>query len=103
MRNYLKTLQNYYVNMYIVYCDNMRNITSCDPGKGIIRYRVALFLFALFHNISQYISKYFEINACRNLSKDCNSFKRFRVNRNSFKRFWYAISFERFHIFILLM
>src|SRR5260363_127096 len=62
MRNHLKTLQNYnYVNMYIVYCDNMRNITSCDPRKGIIRYRVALFLFALFRNISQYISKYFKI------------------------------------------
>ena len=58
MRNYLKMLQNYnYVNMYIVYCDNMQNITSCDPRERIIRYRVALFLFALFHNILQYISK----------------------------------------------
>src|SRR5260363_120721 len=57
MRNHLKMLQNYYVNMYIVYCNNMRNITSCNPGKGIIRYRVALFLFVLFCNISQYISK----------------------------------------------
>ena len=62
MRNHLKMLQNYdYVNMYIIYCNNMQNITSCDPEKGIIRYRVALFLFALFCNISQYISKYFEI------------------------------------------
>src|SRR5260363_398575 len=61
------------VIMYIVYCDNMQNITSCNPREGIIRYRVALFLFALFRNISQYISKYFEI------------------------------FFERFCIFILLM
>src|SRR5260363_144162 len=83
MRNHLKMLQNYdYMNMYIIYCDNIQNITFCDPRKGIIRYRVALFLFVLFRNISQYISKYFKIY---------------------FEIFWYAISFKRFHIFILLM
>src|SRR5260364_85328 len=74
MRNHLKMLQNYdYVNMYIVYCDNMRNITSCDPEKGIIRYRVALFLFALFCNISQYILKEMHAEIFRKiaiLSKD---------------------------------
>src|SRR5260364_157191 len=105
MRNHLKTLQNYnYVNMYIVYCDNMRNITTCDPRKGIIRYRVALFLFALFRNILQYISKYFEIYF-EIFQKKCmpKSFERFRINRNSFEIFQYAISFKRFHIFILLM
>src|SRR5260364_17523 len=73
MRNHLKTLQNYYVNMYIIYCDNMRDIISCDPKKGIIRYRVALFLFALFRNISQYISKEMHTEIFRKiaiLSKD---------------------------------
>src|SRR5260363_233548 len=99
MRSYLKMLQNYdYVNMYIVYCNNMRNITfcitSCDPRKGIIRYRVALFLFVLFRNISQYISKYFEIyfeifrKKCMPKSlKDCDFVEKFCINRNSFERF----------------
>src|SRR5260364_205201 len=78
-----KKLQNHdYVNMYIIYCDNMQNITSCDPGEGIIRYRVALFLFALFRNISQYISKYFEIYF-EIFRKKCipKSFKRLRFFR----------------------
>src|SRR5260364_168222 len=65
--------------MYIVYCNNMQNITSCSPGKGIIRYRVALFLFALFRNISQYILKYFKIYF-KIFQKKCmpKSFKKLR-------------------------
>src|SRR5260364_424168 len=102
MRNHLKTLQNYnYVNMYIVYCDNMRNITSCDPRKGIIRYGVALFLFALFRNISQYISKYFKI-FFEIFRKKCipKSFERLRFfrkisHRSQFFRKIFACNFFR--------
>src|SRR5260363_1763 len=126
----IKNLQKHdYVNMYIVYllflknfeilrniakyCDNMQKITSCNP-EGIIRYKLGtglhcfyLSYFAIFHNtfqnISKFLSKSFERNVYRNLLKDCDSFERFRIDRNSFKRFRHAISFERFRIFILLM
>ena len=69
-------------------------------------------IFAILRNIFCIISQYFAIYSeifqkkyCiyRNLSKDCGSFERFHVDRNSFERFRYAISFKRFRIFILLM
>src|SRR5260363_181544 len=105
MRKPVKTIKNLqkrvYVNMYIVYllflknfkilrniakyCDNMQKITSCNP-EGIIRYKlgtgVALFLFVLFRNISQYILKYFEISF-KIFRKKCipKSFERLRFFR----------------------
>src|SRR5260364_88644 len=123
----IKNLQNRdYVNMYIVYLlflknfEILRNIAiickKLPPAtpEGIIRYKLDTGLhcfylpyFAIFRNtfrnISKFLLKSFERNAYRNLSKDCDSFERFRVNRNSFERFRHAISFKRFRIFILLM
>src|SRR5260364_206936 len=133
MRKPVKTIKNLqkrdYVNMYIVYlffkkilkfCKILRNIVIiCKKlpfvtPEGIIRYKLGtgLHCFYLsyftifrntFRNISKFLSKSFERNAYRNLLKDCDSFERFHVNRNSFKRFRHAISFERFRIFILLI
>src|SRR5260363_53674 len=102
MRNNAKTCENDqnlqkcdYVNMYIVYlffkkilkfCEILRNnaiickILPPATPKGIIRYGVALFLFALFHNISQYISKYFEISF--EIFRNNFDFEIFRNNQN---------------------
>src|SRR5260363_94874 len=91
----------------------MQKITSCNP-EGIIRYKLGTGLhcfylpyFAIFRNtfrnISKFLSKSFKRNAYQNLSKDCDFFERFCINRSSFKRFRHAISFKRFCIFILLM
>src|SRR5260364_12065 len=123
----IKNLQNRdYVNMYIVYLlflknfEILRNIAiickKLPPAtpEGIIRYKLDtgmhcfyLSYFAIFRNIFRNILKFFlksfKRNAYRNLSKDCDSFERFRINCNSFERFQHAISFERFRIFILLI
>src|SRR5260364_488953 len=123
MRKPVKTIKNLqkrdYVNMYIVYLlflknfEILRNIAiickklpSATP-EGIIRYKLGtglhcfyLSYFAIFRNtfrnILKFLSKSFERNVYRNLSKDCDSFERFRVDCNSFKRFRHAISFKRF-------
>src|SRR5260364_138771 len=92
----------------------MYKILPPATPERIIRYGVALFLFALFRNISQYISKYFEISfeifrnnfdfeIFRNILKYFEIIEIFCVDRNTFERFQHAISFERFRIFILLM
>src|SRR5260364_54915 len=114
MRKPVKTTKNLqkrdYVNMYIVYLlflknfEILRNIAiickKLPPAtpEGIIRYKLGTGLhcfylpyFAIFcntfQNISKFLSKSFERNAYRNLSKDCDSFERFHVDRNSFERF----------------
>src|SRR6185312_14652233 len=81
------------------YFEILRNIAKYCENIQILNSGLHFFIWP----ISQFISKYFERNACRNLSKDCGSFERFRVDRNSFERFRSAISFERFRIFFLLM
>src|SRR5260364_252619 len=92
----------------------MYKILPPATPEGIIRYGVVLFLFALFRNISQYISKYFKISfeifrnnfdfeIFQNISKYFEIFEIFHIDRNSFERFQHAISFKRFRIFILLM
>src|SRR5260363_266408 len=126
MRKPVKMIKNLqkrdYVNMYIVYlffkkilkfCEILRNIViickKLPPAtpEGIIRYKLGTGLhcfylpyFAIFRNtfrnILKFLSKSFEKNAYRNLSKDCDFFERFCINRNSFKKFWHTISFERF-------
>src|SRR5260364_149587 len=114
MRKPVKTTKNLqkrdYVNMYIVYLlflknfKILRNIAiickklSPATPEGIIRYKLGMGLhcfylpyFAIFRNIfrniSKFLSKSFERNIYRNLSKDYDSFERFRINRNSFERF----------------
>src|SRR5260363_329156 len=107
MRKPVKTIKNLqkrdYVNMYIVYLlflknfEILRNIAiickKLPPAtpEGIIRYKlgmgVALFLFVLFRNISQYILKYFEISF-KIFRKKCipKSFERLRFFRKISRR-----------------
>src|SRR6185312_13411320 len=68
--------------------------------------------FEILRNIAKYCENIQILNSglhffiwpiSQNVSKDCGSFERFRVDRNSFERFRSAISFERFRIFFLLM
>src|SRR5260363_226184 len=114
MRNNAKTCKNLqkhdYVNMYIVYLlflknfEILRNIAiickKLPPAtpEGIIRYKLGtglhcfyLSYFAIFRNtfqnILKFLSKSFERNVYRNLSKDFDFFERFRIDRNSFERF----------------